>query len=150
MENASKALQIAGAILIAMLTIGLIIYLTNNISIIAKNREEQTKQKQILELNDNYESYNKKILYGADVLTVYNRATENNNNLTEAYYHITIEASDTSGTALNIPYILSLDPMADDARIFKTSIFECTEIIYSNTTGRVERMKFVQKSRANL
>lgn len=86
MENASKALLISGGILLTILTLSLIIYLSNNIQLIGKAEKDKITQKQLVEFNKQYEAYNRNLLYGTDVLTVVNKAKENNKK-----YNITTE-----------------------------------------------------------
>ena len=78
MENASKALLIAGGVLIALIILSMFLVMFNNISNIQKEQEEQTKLEQIEAFNLEYEAYNKKIMYGTDVITLINKVAENN------------------------------------------------------------------------
>lgn len=83
MENASKALAIAGSILIGIMIIAVLILMVNNIGGVEQKSEEQKRQEQILAFNKEYESYVKTLMRGTDVVTVINKA--NNNNLKTAY-----------------------------------------------------------------
>ena len=78
MENASKALVIAGGILLAMLTISLLFLLLSNINSSKMTEEEKLAAKQLQEFNQQWEAYNKKVLYGTDVISVLNKAMDNN------------------------------------------------------------------------
>ena len=78
MENASKALVIAGGILLAMLTISLLFLLLSNINSSKMTEEEKLAAKQLQEFNQQWEAYNKKVLYGTDVISVVNKAIDNN------------------------------------------------------------------------
>ena len=56
---------------------------------------EKKEQEQLIEFNRQYEAYNKPLLYGAEVVTVYNKAKENNlnyqvTNNTQNYFFMTI------------------------------------------------------------
>ena len=79
MENASKALAIAGSILLSIMIIATLLYMVNNIREVKNQEDEQLKQQQILEFNKEYESYEKNLMRGTDVITVINKA--NNSNL---------------------------------------------------------------------
>lgn len=78
MENASKALVIAGGILLAILTISLLFLLLSNINSSKMTEEEKLAAKQLQEFNQQWEAYNKKVLYGTDVISVVNKAIDNN------------------------------------------------------------------------
>lgn len=80
MENASKALLIAGGILLAMLVTGLLILLSNNMSTIGQAQEDKLAAEQLAAFNQQYAAYNKKLLYGTEVITVMNKAIQDNKN----------------------------------------------------------------------
>lgn len=78
MENASKALLIAGGILIAMITISIFFYMFSQISEMKNITDKDTSQEELLAYNQAFESYNKKLMYGADIISVINKAMDNN------------------------------------------------------------------------
>lgn len=78
MENASKALMIAGGVLIALIILAMFLAMFNSMSNIQKEQEEQTKIEQIAAFNSEFEAYNKKVMYGTDVITLINKVAENN------------------------------------------------------------------------
>ena len=80
MENASKALIIAGGILIAIIILTMFIMMFNRMTSIQKTQEEKTKMEQLAAFNAEYEAYNKSQMYGADVITLKNKVNENNIN----------------------------------------------------------------------
>lgn len=76
MENASKALIIAGGVLLSILLISALLATYNQIN---ENKKESAKVFEIQEIakfNAFYESYNKNVVYGAEILTVINKAKE--------------------------------------------------------------------------
>jgi succinylglutamate desuccinylase len=92
MENASKALLIAGGMLLAILIATMLIFLNTNVKSMKKAESEKEAQEQLVAFNREYEAYNKKIMYGTDVITVVNKAIQNNktmdltDDVTKAYY----------------------------------------------------------------
>lgn len=78
MENASKALLIAGGILLAVLVLGLLALLLSSISSNQLAEEKKIEAKQLQEFNQQWEAYNKKALFGSDIITVVNKAIQNN------------------------------------------------------------------------
>ena len=81
MENASKALLIAGGVLIAILIISVLVVTINIINSNQKTREEALATEQLVEFNQKYEAYNKKALRGTDIITLMKMAIENNNKM---------------------------------------------------------------------
>ncbi len=79
MENASKALIIAGGILLAMLILSLIVLVDSSISDMRRTKVDQDILAEKNAFNAQFEAYNKKIMYGADVISVINKAADNNN-----------------------------------------------------------------------
>ena len=78
MENVSRALLIAGAILIAIILISVLLTMYNKVSNIANSKEEIVAQEQLEEYNAQFERYCKGLLYGADVITLNNKINQNN------------------------------------------------------------------------
>lgn len=78
MENASKALLIAGGVLLAILIISLLILTVNRISSFNTAREETVRTEQILKFNEQYEAFNKYNLLGTEIITAFNKVIDNN------------------------------------------------------------------------
>lgn len=83
MENASKALTMAGGILIAVMILIALVSMVQNSAQYNKDEEERRKVEQMAEFNQEYESYQKKLMRGTDVISVVNKA--NNNNVIRVY-----------------------------------------------------------------
>ena len=132
MENASKALLIAGGVLITLIIITMFIMMFNNISNIQKEQEEQTKLEQIVDFNAEFEAYNKKVMYGTDVITLINKVVENNKKHDD--YKITVTLD---GVVVNSSSHL----IGTDA---ERTIFTCTETEY-NTLGRICKIEIIKK-----
>ena len=81
MENASKALLIAGGVLVAILILGVLIVTINIVNSNQKTREKTLATVQLAEFNQKYEAYNKKALRGTDIITLIKMAIENNNKM---------------------------------------------------------------------
>lgn len=78
MENASKALYIAGSLLIALLVISLLVYTFNNLGGVEEQKDEIAYEESITAFNREYEAFNKRIMYGVDVISCINKAVSNN------------------------------------------------------------------------
>lgn len=112
MENATKALVMAGSILISIIIVAILLYAFNVIKQYPEEQEEQAEIEQLSKFNTEYESYNKEKMYGTDIITVLNKA--NNNNMlyadNEGVYDIDIEIKLlTDITASALIYSPSLD-----------------------------------------
>lgn len=89
MENAAKALTIAGGVLIAIIVVATLWYSFQQWGIFPQAKDDNQKISQEVEFNKEFESYNKQNLYGTDVITVLNKAMANNEK-----YGITGDSSD--------------------------------------------------------
>jgi len=126
MENASKALLIAGGILLAMMILVLLVYVATYMGDMAKSQDERLAIQQLEEFNASYLAYNKSRMYGTDVLTVFNKANN------EQDFIIEVTAVDKDNNNISI----------ENNHGFKVSIFKCEEVGYNDTTGRINKMVF--------
>lgn len=78
MENATKALIMAGSVLIALMIIGALILMFNNLTSYQKVGESNTKEAQIVEFNNQYETFNRKNVRGSDLYSLLNRVVDYN------------------------------------------------------------------------
>lgn len=79
MENASKALMIAGGVLIALLTIGALVIMFNQIGDYGKSQNTNKKDTKIAEFNMDFERYlDDKGITGADVISLLNKVSDYN------------------------------------------------------------------------
>lgn len=78
MENASKALVMAGGILIAIMILAALAYAAGQWGLIPQAVEQSKEAQQLAKFNQEYESYNKDVMYGSDVVSVLNKAISNN------------------------------------------------------------------------
>ncbi len=81
MENASKALLMAGGTLLAILILTVLIYTLNASNTLAQAQDEKKLAQQTSAFNKEYEAYEKSRMYGTDVITVVNKAIDYNQRL---------------------------------------------------------------------
>jgi len=103
MENASKALLIAGGMLFAMMILALLVSVVISINDAAESQDRNKLSEQIQEFNKGYEVYNKTKMFGTDVITVVNKAIDHNKTIrateVEPYYiNIKIKVNQTFKT----------------------------------------------------
>lgn len=80
MDNASKALLIAGGMLLAILVISTFLLGVNSITDFLKAKELEKTEAQTLAFNNEYLKYNRKDVRGSDVLSLINKVRDNNLN----------------------------------------------------------------------
>ena len=137
MENASKALLIASGILFAMLVLTMMVYMSGRITEMGEAQESKKAAEQLAAYNAEYEAYNKKLMYGTDVITVINKAKEDG---------ITIEVEGyTDLEALKVTLSANIKESTTTSDYAGLKIFECIDIRYDVTTGKVNYMKFKEK-----
>lgn len=78
MENASKALLMAGSVLIALMIIGALLLMFNNLSSYQEADIQTTREAQVIEFNNQYETYNRKNVRGSDLYSLLNRVVDYN------------------------------------------------------------------------
>ena len=134
MENSSQALLIAGGILLGILTLSLLVYMFTNLSTIGNAERKNEEVERLASWNSEWESYNKRLLYGTDVLTIINKAEQNNydNDNNSKYTVSVVVYFDDGVTVMQKSTVL----------LRKTSIFECVKMEYNSDTGRVNYVEF--------
>lgn len=73
MENATKALSIAGGVLIAILIIAVLVRTFGNIRNFQESQLTAEEERQLIEFNEQYTKYLGQYVYGTEVLTLLNR-----------------------------------------------------------------------------
>lgn len=82
MENAAKALEMAAGVLLAVIIMSLVAYFFTTLSIWPEQEDEMETAEQLATFNLEYEVYEKKGMYGTDVISCLAKAQSNN----EKYY----------------------------------------------------------------
>src|SRR5574344_1618300 len=83
MENATKALSIAGGIVLAILVVGLMVYGWTRITNYQKVQETAQKNQQITKFNKEFESYNKGVVMGYQLVSLANLVNDTNTKYSE-------------------------------------------------------------------
>lgn len=78
MENASKALIMAGSILIAIMVISLLVIAYNNLTETMNAKNDEDAIEQVIEFNKQYDVYYRNNLYGSDILSLANKVADYN------------------------------------------------------------------------
>lgn len=125
MENATKALTMAGGILIAIMVLATLLYAATTWGIIPTAKDETDAVKQVAEFNQQYESYARKAIYGTDLVSVLNKAIDNNKK-----YNVKKANDDMF---INIHFEVSSD----------VKEIESTYRIYYSNTGKEEEPQLI-------
>lgn len=134
MDNAAKAILISGGILLALLTLSVMVLMFGSMQRMEEAKDKKEVIAEMNEWNAEWEAYNKKVMYGSDVLTVVNKAAEVNHEFgKDSPYTVTIIVN---GIDINT-----------ELEENKLSIFRCEGIHYNENTGYVDSMtfKFIRK-----
>jgi hypothetical protein len=154
MENASKALLIAGGVLIAILIIAMLVYSFGSISGYFEEKNSKEEIDQLTAFNAQYEAYNRKLLRGTDVVSVLNKAISNNEKYEYKEYNYIIGVEfiikETAGNwkagkAYNITDYETMKQNENDFTELKRKIFDCTEVEYNEVTGRIDYILFTER-----
>lgn len=162
MENASKALLMAGGILLAILIISAFVFMFSSAKNFSASQDAKTLEDQIKAFNSEYEAYNKTVMYGTDVITVINKSMDYNHKIGENEAIINIKLNLKNAPAeLSIGNKQEYDVQRDSKELknfftsnssnlknFKTSIFKCTGVSYDGT-GRINSMTFEYRKDKN-
>lgn len=129
MENASKALLIAGGILIAILIVTVAVFLFANYSSIGESYDQTVQINEVQKFNENFTRYEgRENITIQEIVTLYNFVKDY-----ELKTGVKVTINGISG--------LKLDEPANAIRNNQTQLFKVTKIEYDNT-GVVNKITF--------
>ena len=132
MENATKALSIAGAILITIIIIALGVQVYNGIKELPMSEEERLEAEEIEKFNSKFNIYNNKSLYKAEFKSVINKIIDNNKTYPEYQIKININGTDKADSEAQI--------WINDEEGTLNAYWRCIKIEYNE--GRISKMYF--------
>ena len=137
MENASKALLIAGSMLMALLVISLVVLAYNGIRSSYKSQDEALSASQLAEFNSQFEAYNRENIMGIELASLLNKINDYNSKyVPEGYSKITTNLEELINKGIED---------GDISSEFKGKKFKCSKFEYDKKTGRVIKMEFVEQ-----
>ena len=161
MENASKALIMAAAVLLGIMLLSLMVYVFTRAGDFYTEQDKRKQAQDLQKFNARYEAYaNGQKLYATDIATLINTAKENNieNNVPKSPAGLYLNDNATSVQIIfdgNINavsgivtgnYTVSNGTAEDFINNFKSIQFRCTNIDYHTETGRVKELHFEEWS----
>ena len=150
MENATKALIIAGGMVIAMLIVGLLTWGYTQIRALQQANVTEEERQQVVDFNERFEAYNKKVVRGYQMISLSNLVYDTNTRFAEddGYTPVTISVNGLSSQDAEnedlVNYIQTYyDTMTtNEKNALKQLYFECTGVEYDNRNSRVVKMTF--------
>ena len=150
MENASKALIIAGGMLIAMLIVGLLTWGYTQLRNSQAAQVTEEERQQIVDFNERFEAYNRTTVRGYQMISLSNLVYDTNARYRdeEGYTPVTITvdglSSETATGEDLVSYIQdNYDNMTpDEKNALKQLYFQCTGVENDVRNSRVVSMKF--------
>lgn len=133
MENASKALLMAGGMLIALLVIGALVLMFNQIGDYEKGNQGIKKTSEIAEFNMEFERYlDDKGITGADVISLVNKVNDYNNkakkgginNSIDYNIKMSITISDIKGLDTKEKYVFNANNIDNIEDLLNSSEFK--------------------------
>lgn len=171
MENASKALLMAGGVLIAIIIISLLVKMYGSIGAFQKQKFTQEEIAQIEAFNQKYIKYLDQYVYGTEVITIINQSVDDNQKdksnieveidftlddytYTKKYWKNGIYKEETKtikkGSSLSLKegetYSFINSDNNENITQLKTRAFKCDKIEYDNKTGKVNYIHFDEKA----
>ena len=137
MENASKALLMAGGVLIALLIIGSLVMMFANLQDYQNSQDISAKQSQIAKFNNQFEPYNRNNVSLNELKSLYNKIISNNKKYPEYEIETNIEEIYPN---IVIDDFTNKKIVSEDDK--QTKIFECTGIKYEGIDGRISAIYF--------
>ncbi len=167
MENASKALIMAGSVLIALMILGALILTFGNLTSYQETDTKTTRTEQVAEYNSQFETYNRDNVRGSDLYSLLNKVIDYNRRQSSAGTGANDSGQDLQYTPMEIsfsfPSTHPITELAADGRnnllITKSSytISEKTATATTNTfeadvKGKIENLEdaYGQNSLTNL
>lgn len=160
MENATKALLIAAGVLIAIMVISALVLMFDRISEVSQTEQDALVAQQLTEFNREYEAFNRRDLWGGQIISVMNKMLDNNSKyltLDEDNYMMDISVKFTviddffnkkkEGTTYSTLVSFSqkfaeAQRTEDQLTELKRKLFKCVSVEYNEETGRVQKMYF--------
>ncbi len=152
MENASKALLMAGAILISLIVISAFVFAYRDLTSVKRQEAENQKVEEIAEFNKSFESYEKD-LKGAQIFSLANKIQDYNNKyvngMNEGYQEISFQVQTPNGTKEK-EYYIRLQKDVDDMMMNTYKSSNYLEALYNAYKIKDNNPSDEEKDKANI
>lgn len=170
MENVSKALTIAGGVMIAIMITGLLIFGFQKLRSYQNTQDEASKTAQVAEFNNQLEAFNKQVVPGYQIISLAHLIQDINEKSKDENFKeiaLTVNINGTLGSFSNnnsfgdnflksksntiTPFMVIYDSnnanYSDVFKQFKEMYFKCTDVETDNVNGRITKMSFKEISK---
>ena len=130
MENASKALIIAGSLLISLVIAGALVLMISNLSAYQGSNIQNTREAQIQYFNQEFLTYNRKNIRGNEILTLINKVVDYNERKS-----LGTEAADIQYEPMTI--IIHLDYRSDLTLRTSNELFTQTDYTQNDNNNKL-------------
>ena len=137
MESANKAIMMAFGMIIGVMIMAAIAFVFNNLKVLPQGDDSKETVEQLTAFNREYEVYDKKIMYGVDVISVLNKAISNN----EKY----VLGNFLSGAGYNTDYIIDIEVILHDTLTEKLTV-----TYLENTASGVREVEYTNGYGTNI
>lgn len=139
MENATKALEMAGSVLLGLLILGCLVFAYNQLADVKKEEQTSERIQQATDFNEDYLAYNRDNLYGSDIFSIANLIINYNKKEhdTKDYTEITISVK-TKNQIIGSKYFNKTMYDANDIKNTYNNL--------SNEITRVGNIKYFNKA----
>ncbi|MBR3134072.1 MAG: hypothetical protein IKG56_01250 [Clostridia bacterium] len=170
MENASKALMIAGGVLLALLVTSLLVIGISRMRHYQNTQNQKIKNEQVAEFNGQYESYNKQVVTGYELVSLGHMTVDSNKRypVDQGYDPVAVfftvkddsnkgvlggyvdaysKESDGWNLIKFVDYYDDLSDIGSDynaKKTFKEAYFKCDKVEYDKNSARIIKMEFSQ------
>ena len=139
MENATEAILIAGSILLAIIVISTLMFTISTISTVHENGLSMEEAQRLAKWNSEWEAYNKKLLYDTEVLSVINKANQNNAEYSgNVDYAVIVKLFLSNGTEI----VNTEEYVKSSVNSNENKIYTRTKMLQNNQTGRIQEIEF--------
>lgn len=166
MENATKALLIAGGVLIAIIILTILVKTYGNIGAFQRQQMSQEEAEQIEEFNKDYTKYDGQYVYGTEVITIINKILDYKEKQGIEIevkisfldpYEYQIKNKKYTTKSINLKNESDVYTFIDftrnntnfnnenDSSDIKNRAFKCTKVDQDSTTGKVNYIEFQEK-----
>lgn len=134
MENASKALLIAGGVLIALVIIGALVSNLTTVKNFQMSQLSQEEQEELIAFNEQYTKYLNQYVYGTEVITLQNKYSN------DKQVKVILEEGSTQPVKIDTKHKYNTVSNKYETEI---KYYKCTDITYDQN-GRVNSITFKQ------
>lgn len=152
MENATKALLMAGGILIAILIISSFVLFFGDLNEYEQSKSDAVVQEQVVKFNNAYTSYDRNNITLNEIKSLYNKIASNNKRASDGdkdYFKINSNIKDLcqqpTNTDEKVDITVTNFKELDERLKNKKYNFNCEKIEFENEGGRVSKLKFSMK-----